>query len=126
MADGGRGKLTVSNGMAEDAYVKVITGGRLIASFYVQGGAEFTLQKIPDGTYGIMYRKGFGWDPERLTFQRGMAAAKYDAPLTFAERLEKQGNVQTTYTDVVKLTLHKVIEGKASTTDVPPEEFDRF
>jgi TPR repeat protein len=74
---GGKGKITLDNGLTEDALVKMIKGGRLAVSFYVRGGQRHTFSQIPDGSYEVLYCTGFAWDSAKRDFSRGRNAHKY-------------------------------------------------
>jgi hypothetical protein len=123
---GGKGKITLDNGLIEDAFVKMIQGGKLAVSFYVRGGQRHTFSQLPDGSYEVLYCTGFGWDSNKRDFSRGRSAHKYVSPLVFATRTQTEAGGITTYTDVLTLTLHKVAFGNARTTDISESEFDRY
>lgn len=123
---GGRGKLTLDNGLTDDAYVKMISGQRLVTSFYVQGGKKFTFDHVPDGVYTLIYCTGFNWDADRRDFERDRKAHRYDDPLFYTTTRRTEGRMIITSTGVITLTLHKVHDGKAKTTDIPLDEFDRY
>lgn len=122
----GKGKLTLDNGLAEDAYVKLIWNGKLAAAFYVRSHEQFTYSIIPDGTFSVIYCTGYGWDASVRNFARGRHARRYDDPISYATRRVRDDTGVTTYTDVVTLTLHKVVDGNAKTSDASLEEFDRY
>lgn len=122
----GKGKLTLDNGLAEDAYAKLVLNGKLVAAFYVRSQEKFTYSTIPDGTYTVLYCTGYGWDAGVRNFARGRHARRYDAPLDYSTRRQRDGSGFTTYTDVMTLTLHKVLSGNARTSDMPLEDFDRY
>lgn len=122
----GKGKLTLDNGLAADAYVKLVLNGKLVAAFYVRSQEKFTCSTIPDGSYSVLYCTGYGWDASVRTFARGKHARRYDTPLTYAARRVSDTTGVTTFTDVVTLTLHKVIAGNAKASDTSLEEFDRY
>ena len=123
---GGKGKLTLDNGLAEDAFVKMINGEKLVASFYVRGGERFTFDHAPDGFYKIIYCTGFGWNDGRRDFARGRHAVRYDKVLNYTTTLRTEGNTIITSIDVMTLTLHKTPYGNTQTSDIPLEEFDRY
>ena len=122
----GKGKLTLDNGLAEDAYVKLVWNGKLAAGFYVRSHEKFTFSTIPDGTFTVLYCTGYGWDSSVRNFARGRHARRYDEPINYATRQARDSTGVTTYTDVVTLTLHKVVDGNAKTSDTSLEEFDRY
>jgi hypothetical protein len=121
-----KGKLNLDNGLVEDAHVKLIWNQTLVASFYVRGGAQFSFDHIPDGTYQLMYCTGFGWNSSRRDFTRGKNAAQYDQPLVFTTRQRTESGQNIITTDVLTLTLHKVINGNAKASDISLHEFDRY
>ncbi len=122
----GKGKLTLDNGLAEDAYVKLVWNGKLVAAFYVRSHEKFTYSTIPDGTFSVLYCTGYGWDGTARNFTRGRHARRYDEPIGYATRQERDSTGITTYTDTVTLTLHKVIGGNAKASDTSIEDFDRY
>jgi hypothetical protein len=121
-----KGKLTLDNGLADDAHVKLILNDSLVASFYVRGGEQFTFDHIPNGSYRLLYCTGYGWNSERRDFIRGRSASRYDTPLVFATRQRTEGNQIIVSTDVLTLTLHKVINGNAKASGISLVEFDRY
>lgn len=124
--DGGKGKLTLDNGRAEDAYVKLVRDGKTVVGFYVRSHEKVTYSTIPDGTFWVMYCTGYGWDAKVRSFARGKYARHYDLPLTYTTRRERDASVITTSTDVVTLTLHTVANGNTTTTEMSVEDFDRY
>lgn len=122
----GKGKLTLDNGLTEDAFVKMINQERLVAAFYVRGGEKFTFDHVPDGIYRLIYCTGFGWDANRRDFARGRHAVRYDEALDYATTRKTEGTTIITSTGVITLTLHKVANGNTKTSDISLEEFDRY
>jgi hypothetical protein len=125
-AFGGKGKLTLDNGLAEDAFVKMISNEKLVASFYVRGGEMFTFDHVPDGLYKLIYCTGFGWDANRRDFARGRHAVRYDEALNYATTRRNEGTTIITSTGVITLTLHQVANGNTKTTGIPLAEFDQY
>ncbi|MHB1082159.1 MAG: DnaJ domain-containing protein [Prosthecobacter sp.] len=122
----GKGKLILDNGLTEDAFVKMISNEKLVASFYVRGGEKFTFDHVPDGVYRLIYCTGFGWDSTRSDFERGRHAVRYDDSLDFTTSRKREGRSIITSTGVITLTLHKVSNGNTKTSDMPLDEFDRY
>jgi hypothetical protein len=120
------GKLEVINGLSEDALVKLISNGRLVASFYVRGGETFTLTNIPDGSYSLLYGIGFGWNQQKRDFSRGRHASRHDKTLQFATQERVEGRQIITSTSIISLTLHKVVSGNTTTSEVSLEEFENY
>lgn len=86
LTNGAKGKLTLDNGLSQDAFVKMINDNNLVASFYVRSGEKFTFDHISDGSYRLLYCTGYGWDADKRDFARGRVARRYDAPLNLALR----------------------------------------
>jgi hypothetical protein len=122
----GHGELTITNGLTEDAFVKVVEGSKLMAAFYVRGNSSFSINDIPDGSYAILYRTGYGWLEHQRDFERGKGAAKFDNNLVYTTRIQKEGNLIRTYYDTITLTLHKVVDGNAPAEDISDDEFNKF
>lgn len=122
----GKGKLTLDNGLAEDAFVKLVHNGTLVAAFYVRNGEKFTYSTIPDGIYSVLYCTGYGWDASDRNFVRGRRASRYDAPLAYTTRQESGSGSVTTFTDVKTLTLHKVFAGNAKASEMSLDDFDKY
>jgi hypothetical protein len=120
------GKLEVVNGLSEDALVKLISNERLAVSFYVRGGETFKLTSIPDGSYSLLYCTGFGWSQQKRDFSRGRHASRHDKTLQFTTDERVEGRKIITSTSVISLTLHKVISGNTTTSEVSLEEFDKY
>lgn len=123
---GGKGNLTLDNGLVEDAFVKMLRNDRLVASFYVRGGERFNFSQVPDGVYQLLYCTGFGWDAARHDFTRGRHAVRYDEPLAFLTTKRTEGSSIITSSGVITLTLHRVANGNTTTSDISLEEFDRY
>jgi hypothetical protein len=123
---GYKSSLQLMNGLTEDAYVKIVKDNHCVASFYVRSNSNFTFAGIPNGSYRVMYCVGFGWDGTSHDFRRGRSATVYDDPLVYATRTVDSATVRTTYYDEMSLTLHKTLSGNATTSEITPEEFDRY
>jgi hypothetical protein len=120
------GELEVVNGLSEDALVKLISNERLAVSFYVRGGETFKLTSIPDGNYSLLYCIGFGWSQQKRDFSRGRHASRHDKTLQFTTQERVEGRQIITSTSVISLTLHKVVSGNTTTSEVSLEEFDKY
>jgi hypothetical protein len=123
---GGKGTLTVENGLAEDAFVKLVMNGRLMASFYVKSREDFTYSTVPDGSYSVFYCTGYGWNERIQDFARGRHARRYDDPLNYRVKQVSDAVSVTTYTDQISLTLQTVPGGNAKASDISLAEFDQY
>jgi hypothetical protein len=129
MAPWGRGiesgysTLTVDNGTATDAVVKVVRLGakeELVRNFYVPHGKQFTAEKIPPGQYVLRVAFGTDWDAK---------ARKFAADRSFSET--EAFDVSEEKTDdgvrysVLTITLHKVLNGNFKSDPIDEEAFSR-
>jgi len=122
----GYGELKISNGLAEDAFVKVVEGERLMAAVYVRADSSYSIESIPDGSYIILYKTGFGWIEEITDFSRGKSASRFEDDLFYRTRAIPDGNTVRTFYDKITLTLHKVMDGNAPAEQISEEEFDKY
>jgi flagellar biosynthesis GTPase FlhF len=121
-----KSSLKLMNGLTEDAYVKIVKDNHAVASFYVRSNSNFAFTGIPNGSYRLMYCVGFGWDETSHDFRRGRSATVFDDSLDYSTRTVDSATVRTTYYDELSLTLHKIKDGNAKTSEITPEEFDRY
>jgi hypothetical protein len=121
---GGNGALTVSNGTKQDAFVKLVDprSRTLIAAFFVKSGSTVTQQQIPDGNYQVLFVLGKGWNSTTQSFTKNKNFAKFDKSLDYTTT-QLSGRIQY---KVFKITLHPVAGGKARTSGVNEQEFNRY
>jgi TPR repeat protein len=119
----GHGKLTVVNGLANDAIIKLTIESKEVTRFYVRFSHSFTLEGIPDGKYTLMFCSGDKWNPEHHMFTENLSAQKYSDPLHFVTKFESSVSGRTIVSDVVTITLHKVADGNVRSESISPSEF---
>ena len=119
----GHGNLTVVNGLAKDAIIKITAESQELTRFYVRFGHSFTLEGIPDGKYTLMFCSGDKWNPEHQMFTENLSAQKYSDPLHFVTKVESSVSGRTLVSDVVTITLHKVADGNVRSEPISPSEF---
>ncbi|HEU5159321.1 MAG TPA: hypothetical protein VFU43_20160 [Streptosporangiaceae bacterium] len=117
---GGRGTLTIDNTSGSpDAVVTLAKGKRSIISVYVRRKRKFKVTGINDGTYKVFYVRGTDWDDKARWFARECEFQRFDDTFKF--------RTITTATqirwDTWEITLHPVVGGKASTSDVDPGDY---
>jgi hypothetical protein len=118
------GALTVSNGTNRDAYVKLIdpSSRLLVGAFLVQSNSSYTLERIPDGTYRVLFVLGQGWNPNTQSFTKNKNFAKFDKALAYVTT--QLGN--SIRYKAFKITLHPVIGGNTTTSGLNEAEFNRY
>lgn len=80
----GPGALTIQNGGRLDALVVVTDqNGSPFIAFYVKEGDNFTLSKIPDGSYMVYYMMGSDWDGDEQIFMTAENYRRLDDLLAF-------------------------------------------
>ncbi|NPV75569.1 MAG: SH3 domain-containing protein [Anaerolineae bacterium] len=80
----GPGTLTVQNGGRQDAVVVMAdqVGSPFIA-FYIREGENFTLDRVPDGSYLIFFMLGSEWDGDDQIFMFPQSYRRLDDLLVF-------------------------------------------
>jgi hypothetical protein len=109
----GHGKLNVTNGNADYAAVILASDSAQVTDWlvYVRAGMSATMNRIPTGTYRLMFQIGGTWDDMEETFKCASATGVFDRAAAFEEQ-EKADRVE--YTEI-SITLHKLIGGNART-----------
>jgi hypothetical protein len=121
---GSGGSLRVSNGTNRNAYVKLVElrSRTLVGALYVKANSTLTLNQIPDGTYQVLFVLGEGWNPNTQSFTKNKYFAKFNQSLNFTT-MQLGNSIQYR---VFQLTLHPVAGGKARTSGVNEQEFNRY
>jgi hypothetical protein len=94
----------------------------LVAAFHVQSNSSYTLEQIPDGTYQVLFELGLGWNPQTQGFSQNKSFARFDELLEYTT--VQFGN-QIQYR-AFEVTLHTVLDGNASTSNVSEQEFKSY
>ncbi len=115
----GLGELTVSNGTASDAIVKLSRSGEATAVVFVHSSDETTVTGIAPGTYDIQFSLGIGYDPTMRRFVRNDGFQEFEQPTTYTETRGAQG---TSY-QVLRVTLNPVAGGNARTETIAEDAF---
>ena len=124
----GKGTLKIDNGTRHDAVIKVVDEGarRTIIGFYVCAGQTASFDCIPDGNFRIIFASGTDWDGVVGNFTRDKSFAKFDEELNFVTTRRTQGDSVYRQYSVFTLTLHRVVNGNAKTTNVGQDEFLKY
>lgn len=109
------GTLNIDNGGDTDAVITLASGKDPVLTIYVHKGKQASTDGVPDGTYTVFFSTGEDWDGKAMSFTRGCQFQKFDDQVTFT-------TTGGTYS-VNSLTLHQVIGGNASTSEIDPSEF---
>ncbi|WP_349690149.1 hypothetical protein [Actinopolymorpha sp. B11F2] len=109
----GNGTLVIDNGGDTDAFVAFATGKSQTFSVYVRKGGTFTVHGIRYGTYTGYFATGEDFDSRAKGFTRNCGFEKFDEPFSYPS------GYQSTFT----ITLHTVVGGDASTTELDPNQF---
>jgi hypothetical protein len=120
----GLGSLQVSNGNSQDAYLKLVDSAKLVAAFYVKSNSTFTLKRIPDGVYQLLFVSGDDWDGKTRTFTKNASFTKFDRDLEFVTSRQTKGRRIYTRYSRFRVTLNPVIDGTAKTSAIDDREFN--
>lgn len=124
----GKGTLKIDNGTRHDAVIKVVDedARRTIVGLYVCAGQTASFAYIPDGNFRIIFASGTDWDGVVGNFTRDKSFAKFDEDLDFVTTRRTQGDSVYRQYSVFTLTLHRVVNGNAKTTNVGEDEFLKY
>lgn len=115
---GGKGKLTVENGLDLDALIILSSPEEpkipLLAA-YIRAKDSYSIRGIKDGVYILYYSLGEDWDSCSKEFTRNRTYKRFEDVFGFE-------TTRTTYT-TWKVTLHPVIGGTAEAEPVSEDEF---
>lgn len=119
-ASNGDGSLKISNGTERDAYIKLVepTSRQLVAAIYVKSKTDFTTERIPDGTYELLFVTGKDWDAKTKSFTRDKSFTKFDKSLEFVTTPQAYS--------IITLTLNPVVNGNATLSGVDEQEFGQY
>jgi hypothetical protein len=114
----GHGKLTVENGTADDAWVRLFNQ-ETTRSFYVKAHNSARIGKIPAGTYNIAFASGLCWDASQSAFNRNTSYGEFDQQFVYEEKHDSD----SIHYQEIGVTLNPVIFGNISTTPITREQF---
>lgn len=121
--DPGRGTLRIHNGTSYDAAVTLLDAEATAARRYVYLRARdmITLTDIAPCRCRLFLALGTDWDTVADEFREDASFAVFDDFLLFAESETERGVEWATFS----VTLHAVPEGRARTTRLSKEEFEK-
>lgn len=119
--------LTVENGTAEDAAVKLKRpDGTDAAGVYVHPRSTARLDGVPDGTYRVVFALGEAWSSTCRRFARTAAVRGF---VEGDGRRPRQHSFVSERTDEgvrfseLRVTLHPVPDGNVAIRDLPADDF---
>jgi hypothetical protein len=91
---GGNGTLTIDNGTASDALVKIVGGQahKALGVFYVASGNKVTIGHIPDGIFSIYFSSGADFDGAIGGFTRDKRFYRFLDSLKFVTEVRTTGS----------------------------------
>lgn len=121
----GQGVLTVSNGTENDAVLKLVSSnGGLAYYVYISAHDNFTINKISDGSYRVLYSSGSDWNGNGFTQNQNYSV--FDDALDFETTTYSDSEyIHTKYTTYT-LTLDPQIDGNAKTDSVDSNTFNAY
>ena len=115
-SDQGLGELEASNGLAVDGVILLVDAAENpLVAFYIRGGEDYTLTKIPDGNYWLYFSTGEEWIGGENRFTQNVRRQKFEDLFDY---YSSGGN----YT-IWSITLHAVAGGSAETETLSEGEF---
>ncbi|MBX6388720.1 MAG: hypothetical protein IRZ08_06935 [Frankia sp.] len=102
-----------------DTMVRMVSGGRVIRSIYIQGGETASVDKLPDGALEVYYTTGNDWDEVNQRFTRDCEFKKFDAPLEYRTR-DLGSSLEYT---IFELIVYGMGDTSVASSIVPPDAF---
>jgi hypothetical protein len=124
---GGQAWITFKNSNAYDAIVclVIVSSKKTIRNEYIMAGTNFTMNKIPSGTYYLKVYYGNDWNPTKTNFCGTNGAFDSDEHFSksdnYSDYIEIE-NTENSYT-TGEITLYTVANGNMSTERVSAAEF---
>jgi hypothetical protein len=124
----GVGQLTVKNGTAHDAVVKLINPrlNKVVASFYVRANQNAELKDIPNGSYNVVFGTGKYWSPSAARFTKQVSYSMFEKTFDFTTRTRQEGESRVTEYSVFEITLHPVVNGNVKTKNISEKDFQKY
>lgn len=123
----GEGIINISNGSGSDAVVKLITSnGQKAYSVYVRSNNSYSIKKINDGNYRVLFSFGSNWDETQKKFLVNPSAEAFDKNFDFSTYDTNDGDYVTTHYSTYDITLNPVLNGTAITNPIDPNEFNKY
>lgn len=121
---GGLGTLSIHIDSGPDAIVKVVKNGSSQASVtvYLHSNSTTRVSGIPDGVYRILFATGRGYEAAHKTFINDLSCSEFDDTFQYATRSESGAR----YYSAWSITLSRVINGNAASSDVPADSFSGY
>lgn len=120
----GLGELTVENGTALDAVVRLVrlSSDQTTRWFYVRAKQSVPIAGIPAGEYRLLYTSGADWDDSATQFRLSANYDEFERMLSYHETPEESG--KTIYKSF-SVTLQPVLYGNVRTRKISRDEFLR-
>lgn len=123
----GQAYITFKNSNETDAIVCLVdySNHKTIRNEYIQSGTDFTMRKIPSGTYFLKVYYGNDWNSEKTNFCNSKGGFNFDESFSKSDGvgdlidIENTGRSYTTGT----ITLYKVANGNMSSEQINQSEF---
>lgn len=121
---GGLGILSIHINSGPDAIVKVVKEGSSRASIvvYLHSNSTTEVSGIPDGVYRILFATGRGYDAVHKTFINDLSCSQFDDTFEYTTAAESGGQRYRKWS----ITLSQVLNGNASSSDMPADSFSEY
>jgi hypothetical protein len=118
---GGHGELTVENGTAEDAVVRLsdVAADQTMRWFFVQTHSSAHVPGIPQGSYRLTYTTGIDWIESEDSFRWHPSYSQFERAFDYSENRDSEGVQYKT----ISVTLQPVPSGNVRTRAITREQF---
>jgi len=116
----GLGQLEINNGTSLDAIAKLvnISTNKSIFTVYVKANSVYSINKISDGNYKLLFNLGNDWDKEIKAFAINSSYEVFEESFDFT--------TSDSYYSTFSVTLNPVVGGQAKTEKINPTEFGSY
>lgn len=123
----GQAYITFKNSNDSDAIVCLVnySSNKTIRNEYIQAGSDFTMNKIPSGSYIIKVYYGNDWNPQKENFCGSHGGFNYDESFSISDNPSDLVNIENSnqgYT-TGSITLYKVANGNMGSRKISENDF---
>lgn len=120
---GGLGRLNISNGLSDDAIVKLrlINSGATIRAVYIRSSSRASVSGIPPGDYEIIVATGYNYSPLDKLFHGSPKYEKMNDTFSYSQVYESGG---TRY-KIFEIELEKTRHGNLTSSTIDSTEFNK-
>lgn len=123
----GKAYITFKNSNETDAIVCLVdyNTDETVRNEYIRAGSDYTMRKIPSGTYFLKVYYGNDWNSEKKNFCDSNGGFNVDESFSKSDRVDDLINIENSSSGYTTgtITLYKVENGNMSSETISEQEF---